>query len=140
MLAAAGWPLAELLDRPLANLLHQNAIVDAADRNPSVLNGGLDKISPVYWGMILLAASFIDIYQINKANQDPNYEIGNLGFDPLNLYPKDEAGRRRMETTEIKNGRLAMLAIAGFAAQEFVSKLGVVDETPAFFHPFGGLF
>jgi hypothetical protein len=103
MLAAAGWPLAELLDRPLANLLNKEAVVDAMDRNPSILNGGLEKVSPVYWGFILGAAALIDIYQIQRANaDDPEYFPGNLGFDPLGLYPKDKEGQRRMQTMEIK--------------------------------------
>ena len=117
--------------------MDQQAILDATDRSPSILNGGLDKISPVYWGACLLAASLIDIYQINKANLDPDYTIGDLGFDPLKLYPKDKEGQKKMQAAEIKHGRLAMLAISAFAAQEYVSNLGVVSETPAFFHPFG---
>jgi len=40
-----------------------------------------------------------------------------------------------MQLAEIKNGRLAMIAIFGFAIQEFVLKSGVVDETPFFFLP-----
>lgn len=140
MLSAAGWPIAELLDRPIAAALNQNVLVDATNRSPSLLNGGLAKISPVYWAAILTVASLIDIYQINKANQDPSYTCGDLGFDPLGLYPKDEAGRLRMQTSEIKNGRLAMIAIAAFAAQEYVSQMGVVNETPFFFKPFMGLF
>jgi len=58
-----------------------------------------------------------------------------LGFDPLNLYPPDEAGRARMELAEIKHGRLAMIAVTAFALQEYVTRLGVVDETPFFFFP-----
>ena len=50
-------------------------------------------------------------------------------------YPSDEAGQNRMQLSEIKNGRLAMIAVFGFAIQEFVSKQGVVDETPLFFFP-----
>jgi len=42
-----------------------------------------------------------------------------------------------MQLAEIKNGRLAMISIFGFAIQEFVSKSGVVDETPFFFFPLG---
>merc|ERR1719261_280207 len=34
MLAAASWPMAELLDKPLANLIGQQPFVDAMDRNP----------------------------------------------------------------------------------------------------------
>jgi myo-inositol-1-phosphate synthase len=38
-----------------------------------------------------------------------------------------------METAEIKNGRLAMIAITAFAAQEFATGVSVVNETPFLF-------
>jgi hypothetical protein len=38
-----------------------------------------------------------------------------------------------MQLAEIKHGRLSMIAVTGFAIQEYVSGLGVVDETPGFF-------
>lgn len=63
---------------------------------------------------------------------------GDYGFDPLNLYPFDEEGKKRMQLAEIKHGRLSMIAVTGFAIQEYVSGLGVVDETPAFFRPLFG--
>lgn len=136
MLAAAGWPLSELFDKKIAGALHLPALVDAADRAPSLLNGGLGKVSPVYWIACLLAASGVEAYGLSQ-KKNADYFPGNLGFDPLGLYPKDEAGQMRMQTTELKNGRLAMIAITAFAFQEFVSKLGVVDETPFFFKPIG---
>mmetsp|Transcript_2305 Transcript_2305/g.4769 ORF Transcript_2305/g.4769 Transcript_2305/m.4769 type:complete len:160 (+) Transcript_2305:817-1296(+) len=139
MLAAAGWPIAELLDRSLANIIGQQPIVDGFDRSPSLLNGGLEKISPLYWAGILLAASAIDLYQINKANSDPEYTPGNIGFDPLGLYPKDVEGQKKMLAKELRNGRLAMIAITAFAAQEFVTNTGVVDQTPFFFKFLGGM-
>merc|ERR1712232_1443330 len=40
-----------------------------------------------------------------------------------------------MQTAEIKNGRLAMLAITGFAIQEFATGVSVVDQYPIFFKP-----
>lgn len=129
-LAAASWPVAELLDRPIANLIGQPAIVDTTDRNPSILNGGLEKISPVYWGTILIAAAAIDLIQINKANFDPSYTPGDLGFDPLGFMPKDEAGKKNMLAKELRNGRLAMIAVTAFAAQEYVASVGIVDQTP----------
>mmetsp|Transcript_4260 Transcript_4260/g.11615 ORF Transcript_4260/g.11615 Transcript_4260/m.11615 type:complete len:231 (+) Transcript_4260:367-1059(+) len=139
MLAAASWPIAELFDKPLANLLGQPVIVDATDRNPSLLNGGLEKISPIYWAAILVAAAAVDLTQINMANTDPTYTPGNLGWDPLGLYPKDEAGKKSMLAKELRNGRLAMIAITAFAAQEYVTQSGIVDQTPIFFKPFAGL-
>jgi hypothetical protein len=42
-----------------------------------------------------------------------------------------------MQLAEIKNGRLAMIAIFAFAIQEFVSSKAVVVDTPLFFYPIG---
>merc|ERR1719446_1485807 len=135
MLAAAGWPISEVFDKKIAAALNMPAILDSADRAPSVLNGGLGKVSPIYW-IVCLGAAAIDFYGISKSkSEDPAYFPGNLGFDPLGLYPKNEADQKNMQLAEIKNGRLAMIAIFGFAIQEFVSKSGVVDETPFFFFP-----
>ncbi len=81
----------------------------------------------------------------------PGYKPGALGFDPLNLYTvrsrfgldvitekltreeKEEKARFEMETSEIKHGRAAMLAITAFALQEFISGIPVVEQTPFFF-------
>jgi len=90
------------------------------------------------------------------------YTPGDCGFDPLGLYgwygnnvgvmeslraqgdPEyafrmAEEARREMETAEIKNGRLAMLGITGFALQEFVYGTPVVDQSPLFFTFFGDI-
>merc|ERR1719199_1248113 len=50
-----------------------------------------------------------------------------------------ETNRKEMETAEIKNGRLAMLAITGFAIQEAIYGTPVVDQTPLFFTFFGDI-
>jgi hypothetical protein len=140
MLAAAGWPLSELFDAKIAKVLGMDAIVDASDRAPSVLNGGLGKISPLYWILCLVGAGLIDVYGISKGRTgNPNYFAGNLGFDPFGIYPANKEGQMRMQTTEIKNGRLAMIAIFAFAIQEAVSSQGVIQETPQFFKFLGGM-
>lgn len=136
MLAAAGWPLSELFDKKIAIALHMNPLVDAADRAPSILNGGLDKVNPFYWMACLAGAAAIDVYGISKSKSgDESYFPGNLGFDPLGMYPETKEGQMRMQLAEIKNGRLAMISILGFAIQEFIFKSGVINETPLFFLP-----
>jgi len=50
-----------------------------------------------------------------------NYSPGQLGFDPLGLAPTDAAEFRTMQEKELSHGRLAMLAAAGFMAQEAVT-------------------
>jgi len=141
MLAAAGWPLSELFDKKIAIVLGMSPLLDSNDRVPSVLNGGLSQVSPLYWILCLGGAAVVDFYGSSKAqSKEESYFPGNLGFDPFGIYPKDEAGQKRMQLTEIKNGRLAMIAILAFAVQEFVTDLGVVDETPIFFHPIAEAF
>ena len=138
MLAAAGWPLSEVFDRKIAALLHLSPLLDKGERVPSLLNGGLEKVNPFYWMGCVAIAAAVEFYGVNKSRAgDESYFPGNLGFDPLGLYPKDEDGQRRMQLAEIKNGRVAMIAVLGFAIQEFVLKVGVVDETPYFFFPWG---
>ena len=58
----------------------------------------------------------------------PNYTPGDLGFDPLGLKPTNAAELKDISTKEINNGRLAMLAIAAFVAQEEVSGLSILDQ------------
>jgi hypothetical protein len=52
-----------------------------------------------------------------KTNRIP----GDLGFDPLNLKPEDPEEFKELQTKEINNGRLAMLAAAGMIAQELAT-------------------
>jgi len=65
----------------------------------------------------------------NVLNED--YYPGDIGFDPLGLKPTDPEEYAVMQTKELQNGRLAMLAVAGFVAQE------LVDRTPILFNDFG---
>ena len=51
----------------------------------------------------------------------PEYTPGDLGFDPLGVAPKDEAGMLSMKNKELNNGRLAMIALAGICAQEVIT-------------------
>merc|ERR1719446_229452 len=106
MLAAAGWPIAELY------------------------GGGLGLVSPVYWAAVVIAAAGVEF--VGFQNKDLP---GDYGFDPLGLYPKDPEERSKMQDQELTHGRTAMVAIVAFAAQEFTSKIPVVKEWPFFFEP-----
>lgn len=149
MLGAAGWPLAELWDTRIANLLGLPSIIELnGGRDPSVLNGGLGLISPVYWFFVLALTAAIElrgeIVKANKKGMDKTWMLtgswvpGDLGFDPLNLYTTLGAtarGKYLMETAEIKNGRTAMVAVVIFVIEEFVTGKAVVDITPLLFEP-----
>jgi len=56
--------------------------------------------------------------QLQKKDRLP----GELGFDPLGLKPKDPAELKTIQTKEINNGRLAMLAVVGILMQELVTQ------------------
>ena len=50
-----------------------------------------------------------------------SYYPGDIGFDPLNLKPKDAAEFESMQAKELSNGRLAMLAAIGMIGQELAT-------------------
>jgi hypothetical protein len=136
--AAAGWPISELLDRPIAKFFGIPSVLDDHDRVPSILNGGLGKVSPEFWGFCLGLCAAIDSYQNHRARSNAgnqNYSPGDLGWDPLNMAQEGTESRKTMQLAEIQNGRLAMLGVTGFAVQEAVGGQGVIDETPIFFQP-----
>ena len=51
-----------------------------------------------------------------------SYYPGDIGFDPFGLKPADAAEFAEMQTKELQNGRVAMIAAAGFIAQELVNE------------------
>ena len=51
-----------------------------------------------------------------------DYSSGNFDFAPLGLKPSNAEDFAEMSTKELSNGRLAMIAAAGFLAQEAVTK------------------
>ena len=50
-----------------------------------------------------------------------DYASGDLGFDPLGLKPNNPGELKDMQTKELNNGRLAMIAIAGMVGQELAT-------------------
>mmetsp|Transcript_13613 Transcript_13613/g.28778 ORF Transcript_13613/g.28778 Transcript_13613/m.28778 type:complete len:330 (-) Transcript_13613:2468-3457(-) len=145
MLAAVGWPLAELSHKSLASQLDLDPVLALQDKAPSVLNGGLGLTDPLFWvGAISAAAAleFIDTKNNNNNVDDPSSfaeeQPGDFGFDPLSLSSGNNESRSFfLREAEIFNGRLAMMAITGFVAQEFYTNTAVINETPIFFKPFG---
>ena len=63
--------------------------------------------------------------QAGLLNED--YYPGDVGFDPLDLKPTDPEAFAEMQTKELQNGRLAMLAAAGFLAHELVNHKPILE-------------
>mmetsp|Transcript_35497 Transcript_35497/g.83104 ORF Transcript_35497/g.83104 Transcript_35497/m.83104 type:complete len:328 (-) Transcript_35497:138-1121(-) len=121
MLAAVGWPVSELVQPVLAKAVGAPDLLAYNEKAPSVLNGGLDYINPLFFMAVLIFTATVESVALNipKGTRIP----GDLGFDPLSLYTgKTEDVKRDLELKELNNGRLAMLAITYFAVSEFITK------------------
>ena len=128
MLAAAGWPIAELI----------NPLRATGGRAPSLFNGQLlENLLPV--AIVFGAVAFLEAN--TKGTSDSvtkkviSYgepQVGDYGWDPLaeftEYFPTEE-----MQLAEIKHGRAAMMGIAGFTVQEALWGNPVIEQTPWFF-------
>ena len=89
-------------------------VIDAHDALP-------DSMIQIFAAISYLeASSFGALANMNEFDRAP----GDFGFDPLKLKPKDEAKFREMQLKELKNGRLAMVAIGGMVAGSLVTGNG----------------
>jgi len=121
MLAALGWIVAEEY-HPLFN--------GVGGYSSFARFQAVETVFSQFWEVLLLGIGISEGYRISVAWNDPRevdqiqdaYVPGELGFDPLGLLPDDAEERYAMETRELNHGRLAMVAIAAFAAQEDVEK------------------
>jgi hypothetical protein len=136
MLAAVGWPIAELVNSNLANSLGMpSLLVDG--RVPSVLNGGLGEVNLAYWLLVLGLAVYVESTYLDKqlaVVKDVDYLPGMLGLD---LFGTDSPTLRE---AEILNGRVAMVAVVIFALEEALGKAPITTETPIFFQPIWSSF
>jgi hypothetical protein len=60
MLAAVGWPIAEIFDKPIADAVGLPSLLTKSGESLSLLNGRLDKIDVAYWVAIIAAAGIIE--------------------------------------------------------------------------------
>lgn len=139
MLAAVGWPLSELWHKQIAAVFGFPSILVGGDRVPSLLNGGLSNtFASGVLVMSIILAGYLEGKSMNEgsifwaADKPEGYIPGDLGFDPLNLAGM-RGDKKKMQAMEIKNGRLAMLAITAFAFSEAATGMPVVQQTPYLF-------
>ncbi|OSX73293.1 hypothetical protein BU14_0359s0001 [Porphyra umbilicalis] len=99
MLACVGWWIAEFVHLP-----------DARFQNPVALDAALD-IPRGLWAPIIISVSLVEILTFPQM-LDSNRRAGDLDFDPLKL----DSPKNRL--SEVKHGRLAMLAILTMVIQQ----------------------
>ena len=120
MLAAAGFLVQEKF-HPLFS----------GDGGPAIKQ--IPALPPTMWFLMTLGIGICEAYRVQVGWSNPNepdhvfqklrasYVPGDIGWDPLGLKPEDPEEFKIMQTKELQNGRLAMLAAAGFMAQEAVT-------------------
>lgn len=134
MLAAVGWPLAELYHSALAQEWGWPNALAAGGRAPSVLNGGITLFNdngPTVECLFFAAVVWV-AYVVENRFEETFDPLGLKGFTPpmSKLLPE---GRSWMEEAEIKHCRLAMVAITAYVVEEVTSKAPVTVDTPYLF-------
>jgi len=124
MLAAVGFIVQEQLEEfpgPFPNV-----------KGPAIYHfQQVEAEGAVFWLPLLLFIGICESYRVGLGWAEPrserfyslrdDYEPGNLGFDPFGLLPEDPKERYELQTKELNNGRLAMIAVAAFTVQELIS-------------------
>lgn len=121
MLAALGFIVGEQLqDYPIFYNFDGNIHGQAIEQ--------FQQLQPGFYEPLLIFIGLCESYRVSLGWATPtgknfnslkeDYDIGNLYFDPLNLAPEDDEELKQLKTKELNNGRLAMIAIAGFVVQE----------------------
>jgi hypothetical protein len=95
----------------------------------------LAQVPPVFFAVLSLAIGAAELKRATIGFVEPDKKIftlrdgyapGDIGFDPLGLKEKFDA--KTIQTKELQNGRLAMLAMAGAVAQELVDGKGILEH------------
>merc|ERR1712194_591706 len=133
---------AELTHGRVAMLATVGFLVGEAVESKTVLFNGdisgpaitqLAQVNPIFWLFLGAGIAKAETKRAEIAFVEPEnvkydqpgmlraeYIPGDIGFDPLGLKPTDATEFFELQTKELQNGRLAMLAAAGFMAQELV--------------------
>ena len=133
MLCAAGWPMAELANGEFLRSMGTNG------RAPSLLNGALfDGPDPGFLTIVFGLSALLEVSGAYYGSNGGDYDFDPLGVAsaegsvlPTSLPNVGQADQ--LALSELKNGRLAMVAVAGFVAQEYIYGNPVVIQTPFFF-------
>jgi hypothetical protein len=114
-------------------------LFDASIKGPAITH--LAQVPAVFWIGLTIAIGASETKRAEVGWVEPanvpvgkagllrdEYYPGDIGFDPLGLKPTDSAEFDIMITKELQNGRLAMLAAAGFVVQELVDGKGIIEH------------
>lgn len=116
MLATVGFVVPEFVRVPGEQFSFEALpkVIDAHDALP-------DSMIQIFgWISFVETCSWAALANMNEFDRAP----GDFGFDPLKIKPKDPEKFQEMQLKELKNGRLAMIAIGGMVAGAAVTGNG----------------
>jgi len=116
MLGVLGYVVSEFVKLP--GDVHQVSPLAAHDA--AVAFGGLSQI-------LLFTSLFeiLSVVAIKEMLEGSGRKPGYFGFDPLGFYTKkSQAEKEKLEISELKNGRTAMLAFSGIITQAALTGKG----------------
>eukprot|EP00593_Proboscia_inermis_P011862 CAMPEP_0171323624 /NCGR_PEP_ID=MMETSP0816-20121228/115691_1 /TAXON_ID=420281 /ORGANISM="Proboscia inermis, Strain CCAP1064/1" /LENGTH=209 /DNA_ID=CAMNT_0011822377 /DNA_START=32 /DNA_END=661 /DNA_ORIENTATION=+ len=132
MLAAVGFLVGEKVEG-------SSFLFDAQIKGPAISH--LAQVPAGFWVILVVAIGASEEYRARVAFVEPgdvavdqagkmraDHYPGDIGFDPLGLKPEDPEEFNIMVTKELQHGRLAMLAAAGFMAQELTDGKGIIEH------------
>eukprot|EP00188_Purpureofilum_apyrenoidigerum_P002588 Plantae.Rhodophyta-Purpureofilum_apyrenoidigerum.ctg26526.p1 GENE.Plantae.Rhodophyta-Purpureofilum_apyrenoidigerum.ctg26526~~Plantae.Rhodophyta-Purpureofilum_apyrenoidigerum.ctg26526.p1 ORF type:complete len:212 (-),score=39.61 Plantae.Rhodophyta-Purpureofilum_apyrenoidigerum.ctg26526:523-1158(-) len=114
MLAALGWVFPEFWHLPAPEF---------SNTSPLSALGTVPKFGLL---QIVLGVVALEAIGFDRVYYSDNWQPGNYGFDPLNLG-KGKA-LEYYKTAEVKNGRLAMIAMGGFIHQNLLTNQGIITQ------------
>jgi hypothetical protein len=121
MLASVGWFAPKVF-----------GVFDSTDVTTTDPIKAIAEADPQWWAQFIV---FCGVAEAAKYRASLNGKTftgpGEPFLDYLKLYPKDQAGREAMHLKELKNGRLAMIAVAAYLSNYFIP--GAVPGMPAGF-------
>jgi hypothetical protein len=128
MLATVGFLVGEKVEG-------SSFLFDSQITGPAI--GHLAQIPVFFWAPLIVGIAGSELKRATIGWVEPDkalftlrdgYTPGDIGFDPIGLKPEDPEDLFTMQTKELQNGRLAMLAVAGFVAQELVDGKGILQH------------
>lgn len=134
MLAFVGFLVQESGFHPLFNL-------DGKSLGPAIRHLDVVKANaPLFFELLIIGIGASEFSRALAGWEKPGdaggfpgvlrteYFPGDIGFDPFGLKPESYEEFAEMSTKELQHGRLAMLATAGFIAQELVNEKGIFEN------------
>jgi light-harvesting complex I chlorophyll a/b binding protein 4 len=117
MLATVGFVVPEFVRIPGEQFSFESIpkVIDAHDALP-------DSMKQIFLWISLIEAMSFPAYA--GMSQGYDRRPGDYSFDPLGFYPTDPQKQKEMQLKELKNGRLAMIAIGGMVTGSAITGHG----------------